>query len=108
MTFRELLIPSADAIRSGASYSRRFAAESAVVPFGLIVGHEGKLSREDPPLTRECQVAAFHFRERDVFPPADLPDVFTEASAPRAFALGGSSRRLADVYQLPLEVERVD
>ena len=74
--FRKSLIPSAYAIRSRTAHARYLAAKSAFAPFGLIVSDERKSGCEYPPFTGKSQIAALHVVQCDIFPLADLANMF--------------------------------
>ena len=104
----KLRIPSADPMRSWSTGAGRLAAEPAIVPFGLVVRHQGQFGRDHPPVADERQVSAPHIGKRDVPTSGDLSPVFGKTRAQRATALCQACRRLADVDEMAPEVQGVD
>lgn len=93
---------------AGASASRRLTPESAVIPRGVVMGHQRELGGEHPPVALEGQVTAEHVLNRDVLPLSDLADMLVQPFPQRPSALGRSARCLSDVDQIVLEVEGID
>ena len=74
-------IPAAYSICPWATHTWCFTAKATRIPVWLIIVHQGKLSREYPPLTSKRQIAALHFSNRDIFPAVNFSDMLIESFA---------------------------
>ena len=93
---------------SGATYAGRFAAESAIVPFWLVVHHQRKFRCENPPFACKRQIPALHILQADVLSTADLADMFSQAGAEGSLAFGRILGCLPNINQLALEIQGID
>jgi len=100
--FRKLFVPSADAVRSGAALPWHLAPKPAFVPFWIVVGDQGKFSREYPPFAGKRQIAALHAVQRYIAPLIDLTHMLIEATAQGSLAFGSPFGRFADAPQCAL------
>jgi hypothetical protein len=72
------------------------------------MSHQGKLSREYPPLAVKGQIATLHFFQTDVLASGNLAGVFIETASQGSAAFGHFLGSFADVNQPIFEIERVD
>ncbi len=101
-------VPLVSPMGAWAAASGRLTAESAVVPFGLVVSHQRVLGSGYPPIAGECQVAAADISETDVLPLLDLADMLIQPLPEGPATLGRRGGRFAYVHQPAVEVERID
>ena len=108
MLLRKFPVPTAYAVCSWATRTRRFAAKAAGIPFRRIMGNERKFGSEYPPLACKCQVTACHISERDIAPSTDFSDMLTKPRSQRSLTGCRSLGRFADVDQRTTVIQHID
>jgi len=102
--WRIVFVPKTHAVRARAPGTRCFAPETTAIPLWGIMRNQRKFGRENPPLTRECQITAFHIGQFDILPFANIASVLTETVAQCSLAFRHLRGRLPDINERALQI----